>query len=85
VDIHTYRPSMIARLMRDSTLLEWRAVAKDGRDLPPDQATMRPAQQQAGNGETYDFEFTPASPGDLRFTMSSAVGERLVSLPIHVR
>ena len=85
VDIHTYRPSMIARLMRDSTLVEWRAVAKDGRDLPPDQATMRPAQQQAGNGETYDFAFTPASPGDLRFTMSSAVGERLVSLPIHVR
>ncbi|HEX5075407.1 MAG TPA: multicopper oxidase domain-containing protein [Gemmatimonadaceae bacterium] len=85
VDIHTYRPSMVARLMRDSTLLEWRALAKDGRDLPPDQATMRPALQQSSNGETYDFEFTPTSPGDLRFTMSSAVGVRLVSLPIRVR
>ena len=85
VDIHTYRPSMIARLMRDSTLLEWRAVAKDGRDLPSEQATTRPAQQQAGNGETYDFEFTPAAPGDLRFTMSSAAGDRLVSMPIRVR
>jgi len=85
VDIHTYRPSMIARLMRDSTLLEWRAVAKDGRDLPSEQATMRPAQQQAGNGETYDFEFTPTAPGDLRFTMSSAAGDRLVAVPIRVR
>jgi FtsP/CotA-like multicopper oxidase with cupredoxin domain len=85
VNIHTYRPSMIARLMRDSTLLEWRAVAKDGRDLPPDQATMRPAQQQTSNGETYDFELTPAAPGDLRFTMSSAAGVRLVSMPIRVR
>jgi FtsP/CotA-like multicopper oxidase with cupredoxin domain len=85
VDIHTYRPSMIARLMRDSTLLEWRAVAKDGRDLPPEQATVRPAQQQAGNGETYDFEFTPTAPGDLRFTMSSGVGVLLVSMPIRVR
>ena len=85
VNIHTYRPSMIARLMRDSTLLEWRAVAKDGRDLPRDQATMRPAQQQSGNGETYDFEFTPTAPGDVRFTMSSAVGDRLVSMPIRVR
>jgi FtsP/CotA-like multicopper oxidase with cupredoxin domain len=85
VNIHTYRPSMIARLMRDSTLLEWRAIAKDGRDLPPEQATMRPAQQQTGNGETYDFEFTPTAPGDLRFTMSSAVGARLVSMPIRVR
>ena len=76
---------MIARLMRDSTLLEWRAVAKDGRDLPSEQATMRPAQQQAGNGETYDFEFTPTAPGDLRFTMSSAAGDRLVAVPIRVR
>ena len=85
VNIHTYRPSMIARLMRDSTLLEWRALAKDGRDLPPERATMRPAQQQSGNGETYDFEFTPTAPGDLRFTMSSGVGVRLVSMPIRVR
>jgi FtsP/CotA-like multicopper oxidase with cupredoxin domain len=85
VNIHTYRPSMIARLMRDSTLLEWRPLAKDGRDLPPDQATLRPALQQSGNGETYDFEFTPAAPGDLRLTMSSAAGVRLVSMPIRVR
>jgi hypothetical protein len=46
---------------------------------------MRPAQQQAGNGETYDFEFTPTAPGDLRFTMSSAAGDRLVAVPIRVR
>jgi FtsP/CotA-like multicopper oxidase with cupredoxin domain len=85
VNIHTYRPSMITRLTRDSTLLEWRALAKDGRDLPPDQATLRPAVQQSGNGETYDFEFTPTAPGDLRFTMSSAAGVRLVSMPIRVR
>lgn len=85
VDIHTYRPSMIARLLRDSTLLRWRAVAKDGRDLPPDQATMRPAQQQSGNGETYDFEFTPTAPGNVRFTVSSGVGVQLVSMPIRVR
>ena len=85
VNIHTARPSMIARLMRDSTVLTWRAVAKDGRDLPPDQATVRPAIQQSGNGETYDFEFTPTTPGGLRFTMSSGVGVLLVSMPILVR
>ena len=85
VDIHTYRPSMIARLLRDSTLVTWRAVAKDGMDLPADQATVRPAMQQMGNGETYDFELTPNAPGDLRFTMSAAAGQLLVSLPIHVR
>jgi FtsP/CotA-like multicopper oxidase with cupredoxin domain len=85
VDIHTFRPSMIARLMRDSTLVTWRALAKDGRELPPDQATTRPAIQQSGNGETYDFEFTPTAAGDLRFTVSSGVGVQLVSMPIRVR
>ena len=48
VNIHTFRPSMIARLVRDSTLLTWRAIAKDGMDLPADQATVRPARQQLG-------------------------------------
>ena len=85
VNIHTFRPSMIARVMRDSTVLTWRAVAKDGMDLPPDQATVRPAIQQLGNGETYDFEFTPTAPGDIKFTMSSGVGVLLVTLPIRVR
>jgi FtsP/CotA-like multicopper oxidase with cupredoxin domain len=85
VDIHTFRPSMIARLVRDSTPVTWRAIAKDGMDLPRDQATTRPAVQQMGNGETYDFELVPTAPGDLRFTVSSAVGVLLVSMPVHIR
>jgi FtsP/CotA-like multicopper oxidase with cupredoxin domain len=85
VNIHTARPSMIARLLKDSTIVTWRAIAKDGMDLPADQATVRPAMQQSGNGEAYDFEFTPTAPGDLRFTMSSAAGLLLVTLPLHVR
>ena len=85
INIHTFRPSMIARLQRDSTLVHWRAIAKDGRDLPADQATVRPAVFQSGNGETYDFELVPDAPGDLRFTLSAAAGQLLVSQVIHVR
>lgn len=85
VDIHTFRPSMIVRLMRDSTLATWRAIAKDGMDLPAQRATARPAQQQMGNGETYDFEFAPTAPGDYRLTVSAAVGALLASMPIRVR
>jgi FtsP/CotA-like multicopper oxidase with cupredoxin domain len=85
INIHTFRPSMIMRLLRDSTPVSWRAIAKDGMDLPHDQATVRPAVQQMGNGETYDFELIPAAPGDLRFTVSAAAGQLLVSMPVRVR
>jgi manganese oxidase len=85
VDIHTFRPSMIVRILRDSTLVEWRAIAKDGMPLPAERAIARPAQQQMGNGETYDFEFVPAAAGDLTITVSSAAGIRLVTLPVRIR
>jgi hypothetical protein len=76
---------MVVRVLRDSSLVSWRAIAKDGMDLPPQRATVRPTLQQMGNGETYDFEFIPAAAGDLRLTVSSAVGALLASMPIHVR
>jgi hypothetical protein len=44
----------------------WRAIAKDGADLPPSQATKRPAQQVIAVGETYDFEFEAPGPGEYR-------------------
>ena len=85
INIHTARPSMIARLGRDSTVLTWRAVAKDGMELAPDQATTRPAMQQMGNGEAFDYEFTPTAPGDHRFWVTSATNVLLVNMPIRVR
>jgi manganese oxidase len=85
VDIHTYRPSMIARLLRDSVPVTWRALAKDGMELPPGRATVRPAVQQMGNGETYDFEVAPAAPGDLRLVVTSAAGVPLATMPVRVR
>jgi hypothetical protein len=47
-------------LRRDTTLLTWRALAKDGSELPAARQLARPARQQISIGETYDFEFTPA-------------------------
>ena len=85
VDLHVFRPSMIVRLLHDSTLVAWRAVAKDGMDLPAGRATMRRAIQQMGNGETYDFELAPTEPADLRLTVSSAAGALLAAVPVRVR
>ena len=85
LNLHTFRPSMRFEVTRDSTLVMWRAVAKDGADLPSPLATERRASQQLGNGETYDFEMTPSAPGDLRIDVRTGVGVLLVSVPIHVR
>jgi FtsP/CotA-like multicopper oxidase with cupredoxin domain len=85
VDLHTYRPSMIMRLLRDSALVSWRALAKDGMDIPVERATVRPAAQQMGNGETYDFEVVPDAAGELRFTVSAAAGQLLATVPVRVR
>lgn len=53
-------------LRGDAGLAQWRAVGKDGADLPPNQATERPASFTISVGETYDFEYEPTAPGDLR-------------------
>jgi FtsP/CotA-like multicopper oxidase with cupredoxin domain len=52
---------------------KWRAIAKDGADLPAQQATMRDAVQPISVGETCDFEFDAKQPGiyTLRFSSSS--------------
>jgi FtsP/CotA-like multicopper oxidase with cupredoxin domain len=85
INLHTYRPSMIVRLLRDSTPVAWRAVAKDGMPLAPDRATTRRAMQQFGNGETYDFELVPAEAADLRLTVNAAAGALLAEMPVVVR
>jgi FtsP/CotA-like multicopper oxidase with cupredoxin domain len=89
INIHTNRPSMLLQLVRDSTPVSWRAVAKDGMELPAEWATPRPAAQVVSNGETYDFEFIPREPGELRVTITGAMtgGVRgvLVTLPMRVR
>ena len=58
-------------LRNDSTVARWRAVAKDGADLPPTLATVRPAFVVMGPGETSDFEFTPAKAGTWRIDVAS--------------
>jgi FtsP/CotA-like multicopper oxidase with cupredoxin domain len=85
INIHVFRPSMRMRLLSGDTLLAWRAIAKDGMDLPSDQAVTGPAEVQMGNGETYDFEFSPTTPGDMRLDVTNAAGDLLTRMPVQVR
>jgi len=71
-DVHT-----IVELLDGEKPLQWRAVAKDGADLPASQRTVRPAVQWMDPGEIYDYEFTPAAAGTytLRFGPEDAPPE----------
>ena len=51
----------------DTSLVRWRAIAKDGADLHASRATRGPAKLFITPGETYDFELVlPAGDYVLR-------------------
>ena len=57
-------------LTRDSVVMKWTPVAKDGADLPPAQRIERPAElRNMESGETADFEFTPPRRGEYLLTL----------------
>jgi len=71
-------------LLRDTIPVAWRAVAKDGADLPAAQALVRPARQIIGVGEAYDFEFTPGDAGELRLIVKDLAGRTRVTGVVRV-
>ena len=85
LNLHTFRPSMRFEVRKDSALVSWRAVAKDGADLPAALATVRPSTQQLGNGEIYDFELVPAAAGAMQIDVRTGAGVLLNSVPVRVR
>jgi FtsP/CotA-like multicopper oxidase with cupredoxin domain len=72
--------------VRDTSLVMWTPVAKDGRDLPTAARTARPALQSVAIGETYDFEFTPSRRGTLHLEVRAAPPPHrlLIRVPIRV-
>jgi FtsP/CotA-like multicopper oxidase with cupredoxin domain len=71
-------------LLSDTSPVTWRAVAKDGADLPSALATVRPARQYVSVGETYDFEVMPTGPQWLRLELRDG-STVLAVLPVEVR
>lgn len=68
-----------------STSVRWRAVAKDGADLPPAQAIEQEARQVVSVGETYDFEFEPTAKGDLRLEVLRPFNRTWAVVEVQVR
>jgi FtsP/CotA-like multicopper oxidase with cupredoxin domain len=85
INITIGRPGIRAEVWRDSTLAQWRAVAKDGADLPEAKRVMGPARQPITIGETYDFELTPQEAGAMRLEIRTGNGVLLTTMPLMVR
>lgn len=64
-NIAVFRHSLWVRIRRDSSLVAWRPVAKDGFTLPASQSGVRPSAERVTSGEAADFELTPDKPGEL--------------------
>jgi FtsP/CotA-like multicopper oxidase with cupredoxin domain len=69
----------------DSSLVAWRAAAKDGADLPPALAVPATAPLLTGPGEVADFEFTPERPGELVLDVNSPFAGWRLGVPVHIR
>ena len=65
INISTNNQGMQVSLNGVNGPVEWRNIAKDGADLPPEAARTSRAQLTVSVGETYDVEFTAAAPQDL--------------------
>ncbi len=73
-------------LLRGEEPVLWRAVAKDGAQLPPELAAVRPARLTFLPGEIHDFEFTPAQVGELTLGFGKAPPwDSWMRVPVRVR
>jgi hypothetical protein len=89
INITPHDPLLNVSLLSGSSPVTWRAIAKDGADLPVAQMTERPARQIVSVGETYDFEFEAKSATELRLEVfrpeRAASAQSQIVVPVHVQ
>jgi manganese oxidase len=71
------------RLLDDTTLVQWKSLAKDGQELPAVQQITKAAAARLAAGETTDFAFTPPHPGDYGLEITSVYNiPRVTRVPV---
>lgn len=71
-------------MMRSDSVVQWRALAKDGAELPSRAQVMQRAAFITGPGQTMDFEYRPSAPGLIIFQVQHRVDPWKTQLPIRV-
>jgi FtsP/CotA-like multicopper oxidase with cupredoxin domain len=84
INITSDDPEITITLLTGDTPANWRAIAKDGADLPESQRLLQPARLRVSVGETYDFEFVPERPGLMTLDVCRPPDKHVVT-PITVR
>jgi len=62
---------LVFAIRRDSSVVTWRRLAKDGADLPPAMAVAGPAAGRLAVGEMFDAEFIAPTRGEYTLTVGS--------------
>lgn len=85
INMHSFETGLTAEVKEGAVHANWRALAKDGRDLPAGRRTERPARQMVSLGETYDFEFVAKAGVDYRLELSNPRFNKLwTTIPLRV-
>jgi FtsP/CotA-like multicopper oxidase with cupredoxin domain len=86
INITADNPSMTVSLMSGDQPVSWRAIAKDGADLPERQRVMQDAHDlRVSVGETFDFEFVPRQAARLRLDVYRPADTSHVVTDVDVR
>jgi hypothetical protein len=59
------------RLLADTTLVQWRLLARDGAELPPARQLPQPALVRVLAGHTWDYGFRADDPGEYRLVIGN--------------
>lgn len=71
--------------VKDTMVVRWRPLAKDGFDVPAALRAPRLACQLVSMGETHDFEYIPQQAGNLRLEVRpTPSGQPWVVVPIYI-
>lgn len=61
-------------VLRGDSVIQWRALARDGAELPSRAQVMHRAEMLTGPGQTMDFEYRSDEPGLLRLVVEQREG-----------
>ena len=77
INITSARPGFRVAVRRDTSLVSWRQLARDGAELPEARKVAHPATTPLTIGQTMDFELTPREAGDFRLETMANQGYSL--------